>query len=145
VDACEYGDKLSGSKNEGNFLTSWETVSFAERTVLQGVSQSVWHGGTPLTRDLPTKNTFNCIRPHKHRENADIHLCPDGNQNPNPGHLVCSSHTSYSTVKVFSTPVTSYTNYMTDKIPYFSIDNTHPKLFRHSFWCIDNARDANLL
>ena len=28
-------------------------------------------------------------------------------------------------------------------IPYFSIDNAHPKLFRHSFWCIDNAHDAN--
>ena len=30
-------------------------------------------------------------------------------------------------------------------VPYFSIDNAHlmynahPKLFRHSFWCIDNA------
>jgi hypothetical protein len=37
----------------------------------------------------------------------------------------------------------------TFKIPYFSIDNahlmynTHPKLFRHSFWCIGNAHDAN--
>jgi hypothetical protein len=35
------------------------------------------------------------------------------------------------------------------KLPYFSIDNAHliynahPKLFRHSFWCIDNAHDAN--
>jgi hypothetical protein len=35
------------------------------------------------------------------------------------------------------------------QLPYFSIDNAHlmynahPKLFRHSFWCIDNARDAN--
>jgi hypothetical protein len=34
-------------------------------------------------------------------------------------------------------------------LSYFSIDNAHllynahPKLFRHSFWCIDNARDAN--
>jgi hypothetical protein len=34
-------------------------------------------------------------------------------------------------------------------IPYFSIDkahlmyNAHPRLFRHSFWCIDNAHDAN--
>jgi hypothetical protein len=34
-------------------------------------------------------------------------------------------------------------------LPYFSIDNAHPrynahpKLFRHSFWCIDNARGAN--
>jgi hypothetical protein len=28
-------------------------------------------------------------------------------------------------------------------LPYFSIDNAHPKLFRHSFWCIDNAHDAN--
>jgi hypothetical protein len=27
--------------------------------------------------------------------------------------------------------------------PYFSIDTTHTKLFRHSFWCIDNVRDAN--
>jgi hypothetical protein len=26
---------------------------------------------------------------------------------------------------------------------YFSIDNAHPELFRHSFWCIENARDAN--
>jgi len=26
---------------------------------------------------------------------------------------------------------------------YFSIDNAHPKLFRHSFWCRDNAHDAN--
>jgi hypothetical protein len=55
VDACEYGDEPSGSKNEGNFLTSWGTVSFAGRTVLQGVSQSVWHGGIPLTRNLPIK------------------------------------------------------------------------------------------
>ena len=35
------------------------------------------------------------------------------------------------------------------EVPYFSIDkvhlmyNAHPKLFRHSFWCIDNAHDAN--
>ena len=34
-------------------------------------------------------------------------------------------------------------------LPYFSIDNAHlmynahPKLFRHSFWCIGNAHDAN--
>ena len=34
-------------------------------------------------------------------------------------------------------------------VPYFSVDNTHlmynahPKLFRHSFWCIDNAHGAN--
>jgi hypothetical protein len=28
-------------------------------------------------------------------------------------------------------------------LPYFSIDNAHPKLFRHSFWCIDNAHGAN--
>jgi hypothetical protein len=34
-------------------------------------------------------------------------------------------------------------------LPYFSIDNAHlmykahPKHFRHFFWCIDNARDAN--
>jgi hypothetical protein len=34
-------------------------------------------------------------------------------------------------------------------IPYFLIDNTHlmynahPKPFRHSFWCIDNAHDGN--
>jgi hypothetical protein len=26
---------------------------------------------------------------------------------------------------------------------YFSIDNAHPKLFWHSFGCIDNAHDAN--
>ena len=26
-------------------------------------------------------------------------------------------------------------------IPYFSIDNAHPKPFRHSFWCIYNAHD----
>ena len=32
---------------------------------------------------------------------------------------------------------------------YFLIDNAHlkynahPKLFRHSFWCIDNMHDAN--
>jgi hypothetical protein len=37
----------------------------------------------------------------------------------------------------------------TSIVPYFSIDNAHlmynahPKFFRHSFWCIDNARDAN--
>ena len=24
-------------------------------------------------------------------------------------------------------------------VPYFSIDNAHTKLFRQSFWCIDNA------
>jgi hypothetical protein len=36
-----------------------------------------------------------------------------------------------------------------DYIPYFSIGNAHLMynahaiLFRHSFWCIDNARDAN--
>jgi hypothetical protein len=35
------------------------------------------------------------------------------------------------------------------RLPYFSIDkahlmyNAHPKLFRHSFWCIDNAHNAN--
>jgi hypothetical protein len=29
------------------------------------------------------------------------------------------------------------------ELPYFSIDNAHPKLFRHSFWCIDNAHDSN--
>jgi hypothetical protein len=35
------------------------------------------------------------------------------------------------------------------RLPYFSIDNAHlmynahPKLFRHCFWCIDNAHDAN--
>ena len=29
------------------------------------------------------------------------------------------------------------------EVPYFSIDNAHPKLFWHSFWCIDNAHDAN--
>jgi hypothetical protein len=34
-------------------------------------------------------------------------------------------------------------------IPYFSIDNSHlmynahPKLFRRSFWCIDNPHNAN--
>jgi hypothetical protein len=28
-------------------------------------------------------------------------------------------------------------------IPYFLIDNTHPKLFQHSFCCIDNVHDAN--
>jgi hypothetical protein len=34
-------------------------------------------------------------------------------------------------------------------IPYFSINNSqliynaYPKRFRHSFWCIDKARDAN--
>ena len=34
------------------------------------------------------------------------------------------------------------------KVPYFSIDNAHlmynahPKLFRHSFWCIDNVHDV---
>ena len=39
--------------------------------------------------------------------------------------------------------------YVDLKIPYFSIDNAHlmynahAKLFRHSFWCIDNAHDAN--
>ena len=38
-----------------------------------------------------------------------------------------------------------YTKY---KLPYFSIDNAHlmynahPKLFRHSFWCIHNAHDV---
>jgi hypothetical protein len=35
------------------------------------------------------------------------------------------------------------------QVPYFSIDdahlmyNAHPKIFRRSFWCIDNAHDAN--
>jgi hypothetical protein len=35
------------------------------------------------------------------------------------------------------------------QLPYFSIDNahlmynTHSKLVRHSFWCTDNAHDAN--
>jgi hypothetical protein len=35
------------------------------------------------------------------------------------------------------------------KVLYFSIENAHlmynaqPKLFRHSFWCIDKAHDAN--
>ena len=41
VDACECGNEPSGSKNEGNFLTCWGTVSFAGRTVLQGVSKPV--------------------------------------------------------------------------------------------------------
>jgi len=33
-------------------------------------------------------------------------------------------------------------------LPYFSIDNAHlmynahPKLFRHSFWCVDNTHDV---
>jgi hypothetical protein len=31
----------------------------------------------------------------------------------------------------------------TYQLPYFSIDNAHPKLFRHSFWCADNVHDAN--
>jgi hypothetical protein len=36
-----------------------------------------------------------------------------------------------------------------DVLQYFSIDNAHlmykahPKLFQHSFLCIDNVRDAN--
>ena len=29
-----------------------------------------------------------------------------------------------------------------NKVPYFSIDNAHPKLFRRSFWCVDNAHDV---
>jgi hypothetical protein len=39
-------------------------------------------------------------------------------------------------------------NFNINLTPYFSIDNAHliynahPKHFRHSFWCIDNAHDA---
>jgi hypothetical protein len=32
---------------------------------------------------------------------------------------------------------------VTTTVPYFSIDNVHPKLFRHSSWCIDNTHDTN--
>ena len=38
-----------------------------------------------------------------------------------------------------------WSTYIYKIIPYFSIDNAHvmynahPKIFRHSFWCIDNA------
>jgi hypothetical protein len=32
---------------------------------------------------------------------------------------------------------------MWNKYRIFSIDNAHPKLFRHFFWCIDKARDVN--
>jgi hypothetical protein len=48
----------------------------------------------------------------------------------------------------FTSMVTGHKN-IRFKIPYFSIDNAHlmynanPKLFRHSFRCIDNAHDAN--
>jgi hypothetical protein len=51
-------------------------------------------------------------------------------------------------------PNNKHTNYAKsaiwfNKLPYFSIDkvhlmyNAHPKLFRHSLSCIDNAHDAN--
>ena len=39
-------------------------------------------------------------------------------------------------------------NFVLSQLPYFSIYNAHlmynahPKLFRHSFWCIDNAHDV---
>ena len=46
------------------------------------------------------------------------------------------------------TPARKNTGYVSKILPYFSIDNAHlmynahPKLFRHSFWCIDNAHDV---
>jgi len=42
------------------------------------------------------QKAFICTRPHKHRENADIQLCPGGNQNPNPGiwSVVHTPHTA---------------------------------------------------
>jgi hypothetical protein len=36
---CECGNKLSGSKNVGNFLTSCKPVSFSRRNLLHGVSK----------------------------------------------------------------------------------------------------------
>jgi hypothetical protein len=44
---------------------------------------------------------------------------------------------------------TCFWNSPPSKLPYFSIDkahliyNAHPQIFRHSFWCMDNAHDAN--
>jgi hypothetical protein len=61
---------------------------------------------------------------------------------------------SYSNVRQIFIPVqlTQFQgptkNFIFD-LPYFSIDNAHlmynahPKLFCLSYWCIDNARDAN--
>ena len=37
---CKCGNEPSGSINAGNFLTSWEPVSFPRRTLLHGVSKS---------------------------------------------------------------------------------------------------------
>jgi hypothetical protein len=37
ADTSECGNKLSGSLNAGNFLTSWKPVSFSRRTLLHGV------------------------------------------------------------------------------------------------------------
>jgi hypothetical protein len=47
------------------------------------------------------------------------------------------------------TDVDNILNAYSNNLPYFSIDNGHlmynaqPKLFWHSFWCIDNVHDAN--
>ena len=38
-DTCECGNEPSGSKNAGNFLTSWKPVSFSRRTLLHVVSK----------------------------------------------------------------------------------------------------------
>jgi hypothetical protein len=52
-------------------------------------------------------------------------------------------------VRCAVTVVFIHTERYGSKVQYFSIDNAHlmynahPKLFRHSFLCIDNAHDAN--
>ena len=37
--ACECGNEPSGSINAGNFLTSWEPVSFSRRTMPHAISK----------------------------------------------------------------------------------------------------------
>jgi len=37
VGSCEHGDEHSDSTKAGNFLTSWETISFSRRTLLHGI------------------------------------------------------------------------------------------------------------
>ena len=68
----------------------------------------LWHGICP-SKGLYLHKTTQTQRKCRHT------TVPRRESKPQSWHLVCSSHTSHSTVKVFSTPVTSYTNYITDR------------------------------
>jgi hypothetical protein len=47
------------------------------------------------------------------------------------------------TVEKKNANATFVTGFPVFKVPYFCIDNAHQKLFRHSFWFIDNEHEAN--